>query len=459
MVATDVVVVLPGIMGSTLKKNNKLVWAPSAGAALRAVLTLGESVTQLRLPSGIGDEHPNDGVEPAELLPDFHAVPGIWTPITGYDALLHRLRSIENLGTIGRVLPVAYDWRLSSRYKRRQARHHRPPRPGPMAREQPRAHPGAAGLRLPLHGWAGRPLVHRELWWRRTDQKADHPRHIVPRRSEGRRTARQRGPQGSRTAGGRPHELRPQPSLTAPAAARLRLCRRSRDAAQARRDDRARAQHSDAHRRDDVQRRPGGGRGSAPGQPDHDARDRRRPATNPHLPQGHRRRRHHAGHHRRRQRLRRRHGATDRRDRPRPTNDDQHREADRRPTRPPASQPVGTRRARSRPRRRANPPRRRRYHLGPGRGTRSDPRRRAPPGRGRRRIRPSARDPGAGRRGGRAEEDRRLSTTDNPQRPRRDLLRRTAPGAYEVRVGGVAPGSPFSPVTAPALVWPPLARR
>jgi pimeloyl-ACP methyl ester carboxylesterase len=116
MTNTDLVVVLPGIMGSTLNKDNKLVWAPSAGSVLRAVFTLGRSLTQLRLPPGVEDGHPGDGVEPVDLMPDLHAIPGIWTPIKGYDGLLRRLRSLTKHGKIGEVMPVAYDWRLSNRY-------------------------------------------------------------------------------------------------------------------------------------------------------------------------------------------------------------------------------------------------------------------------------------------------------------------------------------------------------
>ena len=116
MTNTDLVVVLPGIMGSTLEKDNKLVWAPSAGSVLRAVFTLGRSLTQLRLPPGVEDRHPEDGVKPVDLMPDLHTVPGIWTPIKGYDGLLHWLRSLKKHGKIGEVLPVAYDWRLSNRY-------------------------------------------------------------------------------------------------------------------------------------------------------------------------------------------------------------------------------------------------------------------------------------------------------------------------------------------------------
>ena len=94
MTATDLAVVLPGILGSTLGQDGHLVWAPSAGSALRAIGTFGASITRLELPAGIGDDHPHDGVEPVALMPDLHVLPGIWTPVKGYDKLLARLRSL-----------------------------------------------------------------------------------------------------------------------------------------------------------------------------------------------------------------------------------------------------------------------------------------------------------------------------------------------------------------------------
>ncbi len=80
---TDLVVVLPGILGSTLRQDGRLVWAPSAGSALRAIGTFGASVRRLELPAGIGDDHPEDGVDPAGLMPDLHVLPGIWTAVKG----------------------------------------------------------------------------------------------------------------------------------------------------------------------------------------------------------------------------------------------------------------------------------------------------------------------------------------------------------------------------------------
>jgi Lecithin:cholesterol acyltransferase len=123
MAPTDVVVVLPGIMGSQLRQDGRLVWGPSAGAAVRAVTTFGRSVRRLQLPYGIGDDHPRDGVEPAGLMPDLHLLPGIWTAVKGYDVLLKRLRSLGYRETgpdpgapPGNLLPLGYDWRLSNRY-------------------------------------------------------------------------------------------------------------------------------------------------------------------------------------------------------------------------------------------------------------------------------------------------------------------------------------------------------
>lgn len=120
MTGTDLVVVLPGIMGSTLRRaDGDMVWAPSAGAALRAIFTLAGSIKQLTLDPHIGDQAPEDGVEPVALMPDLHVLPGIWTPIKGYTQLLDKLTSL-GYRTGANLLPVPYDWRLSNRYNGRR---------------------------------------------------------------------------------------------------------------------------------------------------------------------------------------------------------------------------------------------------------------------------------------------------------------------------------------------------
>lgn len=151
MTSNDLVVVLPGITGSTLgvrgddgsPASDHLIWAPSAGAVWK-LLTGGQSILDKALPEGIGDGHPDDGVEPVGLMPDVHVLPGIWTPIRGYDVLVSALEQQGyHQGSAGRpasLIPFAYDWRLSNRYNGERLRSVVEP-----ALEQLRAQGGAYG--------------------------------------------------------------------------------------------------------------------------------------------------------------------------------------------------------------------------------------------------------------------------------------------------------------------------
>lgn len=113
----DLVVVVPGIMGSRLADaDGKPVWDLSGGALWRGLRTFGGSVNRLRLPKDIGDGHPGDGVEPFGLMRDVHAIPGIWRPVDGYTELLGWLERSFTLTRGENLLPFPYDWRLSCRY-------------------------------------------------------------------------------------------------------------------------------------------------------------------------------------------------------------------------------------------------------------------------------------------------------------------------------------------------------
>jgi pimeloyl-ACP methyl ester carboxylesterase len=125
----DVVLVVPGIMGSELvDREGRALWAVTAGSLARAIRTLGKSLRELELPAGIGDEPPRDGVRATRLINSLHVIPGIWSPIIGYDGLLAFLRSkrfhtIEPVAGDDSVVPnlisFPYDWRLSNRYNGR----------------------------------------------------------------------------------------------------------------------------------------------------------------------------------------------------------------------------------------------------------------------------------------------------------------------------------------------------
>jgi pimeloyl-ACP methyl ester carboxylesterase len=120
-----VVVVLPGIMGSVLRDaDGRDVWSTSVGALVGGVLSWGRRVTDLRLPEGIGDDHPGDGVVPAAIMPDLHVIPGIWSVSIGYRDLrrwLGRTFDVVSLedatdDRVANFVEFAYDWRLSNRY-------------------------------------------------------------------------------------------------------------------------------------------------------------------------------------------------------------------------------------------------------------------------------------------------------------------------------------------------------
>ncbi|MCX5364185.1 hypothetical protein OG864_36485 [Streptomyces sp. NBC_00124] len=122
----DLVVVLPGIMGTRLADaDGGAVWDLSGGALWRALRTLGGSLKALRLPTDIGDDHPADGIRPVGAMPDLHVIPGIWHPIDGYSSLLRWLEQNFTLrsrqpndppDTPANLVEFGYDWRLSCRY-------------------------------------------------------------------------------------------------------------------------------------------------------------------------------------------------------------------------------------------------------------------------------------------------------------------------------------------------------
>jgi hypothetical protein len=119
----DLVVVLPGIMGSRLADaDGKPVWDLSGGALWRGLRDSGGALGNLRVPKDTGNEEPGDGIVPVGLMPDIHAVPGIWHPVDGYTGLLRWLQREFTLTLGENLLPFPYDWRLSCRYNARRLR-------------------------------------------------------------------------------------------------------------------------------------------------------------------------------------------------------------------------------------------------------------------------------------------------------------------------------------------------
>jgi hypothetical protein len=111
----DVIVVLPGLTGSVLRKDGKDLWGPSAGALLRAAATRGGRLRQLVLREDPVDRDDlGDGVVATRLFPDVHLVPGLWK-IDGYSRLAATLQSAFDLRPGRNYFELPYDWRRDVR--------------------------------------------------------------------------------------------------------------------------------------------------------------------------------------------------------------------------------------------------------------------------------------------------------------------------------------------------------
>ena len=121
----DVIVVIPGIMGSTLvEPDGTELWGVQPGTLLRSIKQLGSNFKKLRLPPGIGDNPAPDGVRAGELIPIPHVV-GKLLGSDGYGYLIAWLEKNfvvrqPGAGVAGNLIPFPYDWRLSNRFTARR---------------------------------------------------------------------------------------------------------------------------------------------------------------------------------------------------------------------------------------------------------------------------------------------------------------------------------------------------
>lgn len=110
----DVVVLLPGILGSVLERDGKEIWAISPGAVFRGIVSLGRSVKSLKL---TGDDPAaidlGDGVTATKLMPDVHLLPGFWK-IDGYTHIKRTLFDRFDLTDGMNWFDFPYDWRRAN---------------------------------------------------------------------------------------------------------------------------------------------------------------------------------------------------------------------------------------------------------------------------------------------------------------------------------------------------------
>ena len=121
----DLVVILPGVMGSILQKDGKDLWNVSGQAIWQVVRSLGDRLNDLKLvaddPNG-GDIE--DGVVPTGLIRDTHIIPGL-SKIDGYNRTAKLI--IDNFNVVrgdiyndpqakaANFYEFPYDWRRDNR--------------------------------------------------------------------------------------------------------------------------------------------------------------------------------------------------------------------------------------------------------------------------------------------------------------------------------------------------------
>lgn len=116
----DVIVMLPGITGSVLQRNGQDVWAPTPGAALNALLTLGHDIQDLAVhddPADVDDL--GDGVVATRVIADVHLIPGLWK-IDGYSKLKSFVAKTFDVKLGENLFEFPYDWRRDNRVSARK---------------------------------------------------------------------------------------------------------------------------------------------------------------------------------------------------------------------------------------------------------------------------------------------------------------------------------------------------
>jgi pimeloyl-ACP methyl ester carboxylesterase len=116
----DVIVLLPGIMGSVLERDGDEVWAPAPGAAWRALRSLGRSVRELRLEDDPVDQDVlADGVVATRLVETLHIIPGVWS-IDGYTGVRQMILEQFDVVPGQTYIEFPYDWRRDNRVAARR---------------------------------------------------------------------------------------------------------------------------------------------------------------------------------------------------------------------------------------------------------------------------------------------------------------------------------------------------
>ena len=110
----DVIVLLPGILGSVLAKNGHEIWG-SGSAIFHGLTTFGQSVSELRLEGDDPEaEILDDGVEAPRLVSNIQLIPGFWK-VDVYSGIRAAIVELFEVTPGQNYFEFPYDWRRDNR--------------------------------------------------------------------------------------------------------------------------------------------------------------------------------------------------------------------------------------------------------------------------------------------------------------------------------------------------------
>jgi pimeloyl-ACP methyl ester carboxylesterase len=112
----DMIVLLPGITGSVLKKDGNELWGLSFRALWNALPRPHVALQQLKLgDDDLINDDLGDGITATGLMPDAHLIPFYWK-IDGYTAIRKTIHDYFNVKEGTNYFEFPYDWRRDMRY-------------------------------------------------------------------------------------------------------------------------------------------------------------------------------------------------------------------------------------------------------------------------------------------------------------------------------------------------------
>lgn len=113
---SDVIVLLPGIMGSELARGGTTLWGFKAGTIGSALFSRGDKISKALM---LHDDSPDpdvnaDDITATRLMPDIHLMPGVWK-IDGYSKIAFAIRRDFAVTDGLNLFEFPYDWRRDNR--------------------------------------------------------------------------------------------------------------------------------------------------------------------------------------------------------------------------------------------------------------------------------------------------------------------------------------------------------